>query len=114
MNRLGDGRRSYLQVSSEAFPEGRFKVDDEVSIAVPEHVVLAGSFMVYIVPLICTMLVAAVCGALIPAASDLDTALGALAGFALGVGLVKLHARSRRNDERLRPRLLGPALSRMS
>ncbi len=114
MNQMGSGSRNFLKVSSEAFPEGRFQVDDEVCIAIPEHVVLGGSFMVYIVPLLCTLVVAAIFAGLVPAASDLDTALGAMVGFLLGVGMVKLHAWSSRNDERLHPRLLGPATSRYS
>lgn len=114
MNQIGDGSSSYLRVSSEAFPEGRFKVDDEVCIAIPEHVVLSGSFIVYIVPLLCTLTVAGIFAGLVPAASDVDTVVGALVGFSAGVGLVKLHAWSRRNDERLHPRLLGPATTRFS
>ena len=114
MNRMGEGSRNFLKVSSEAFPHDLFKVDDEVCIAIPENVVLGGSFMVYIVPLLCTLAVAAIFAGLVPAASDLDTALGALVGFVAGVGLVKLHARSTRNDVRLNPRLLGPAETRFS
>jgi sigma-E factor negative regulatory protein RseC len=112
MNRLGDGHRNFLKVSSEAFPDGRFQVDDEVCIAIPENVLLGGSFVVYIVPLVCTLLVAGLSAALLPEAADLDTVLGAVVGFCLGVGMVKLHAWSRRNDARLQPRLLGPASSR--
>lgn len=114
LNRMGEGGRSFLKVSSDAFPQDLFKVDDEVCIAIPENVVLGGSFMVYIVPLLCTLVVAAVFAGLVPAASDLDTALGALVGFAAGVGLVRLHALSSRNDHRLNPRLLGPADTRFN
>lgn len=109
MNRIGDGRRSYLKVASDAFPDGRFQVDDEVSIAIPENMLLSGSFVVYMVPLLCTLVVATVFAGLVPAASDLDTVLGAAVGFLGGVGLVRWHAWRRRNDARLHPRLLGPA-----
>ncbi len=109
MNRIGEGSRNYLKVSSEAFPDGRFQVDDEVCIAIPESVILSGSFLVYIVPLLCTLTVAGVFAGLVPGASDLDTLTGAGLGFLAGVGLVKWHAWSRRNDKHLHPRLLGPA-----
>lgn len=109
LNRMYDGHRNLVKVSSSAFPEGRFQVDDEVSIAIPEHVIVGSSFIVYIVPLLSTLVAAALFAALVPAASDLDTVLGAGVGFILGVGLVRLHAWTRRNDQRLHPRLLGPA-----
>ncbi len=111
LNRMTDGHRNLLKVSSSAFPEGRFKVDDDVSIAIPEHVIVGSSFVVYIVPLLCTLLMAGIFAGLLPAASDLDTLLGAVVGFGLGTGLVRLHAWARRNDSRLHPRLLGPAHS---
>ncbi|MDJ0879884.1 MAG: SoxR reducing system RseC family protein [Halieaceae bacterium] len=112
LNRMYDGHRNLLKVSSSAFPEGRFQVDDEVSIAIPEHVIVSSSFVVYIVPLLCTLIVAGIFAGLVPAASDLDTVLGAAVGFALGVALVRLHAWFQRNDSRLHPRLLGPAGAR--
>ncbi|MEE4192651.1 MAG: SoxR reducing system RseC family protein [Halieaceae bacterium] len=109
LNRMTDGHRNLLKVSTAAFPEGRFQVDDEVSIAIPEDVIVGSSFVVYMVPLLCTLLVAGSVAGLLPAASDLATFLGAVLGFGLGVGLVRLHAWTRRDDKRLHPRLLGPA-----
>ena len=109
MNQMGDGRRSYLKVASDAFPDGRFKVDDEVHIAIPEQMLLSGSFVVYMVPLLSTLVVASIFAGLVPAASDVDTVLGAGVGFLCGVGLVRWHAWHRRNDTRVHPRLLGPA-----
>lgn len=112
LNRMYDGHRNLLKVSSSAFPEGRFQVDDEVSIAIPEQVIVSSSFVVYIVPLLSTLIVAGMFAGLAPAASDLDTVLGAAVGFGLGVALVRLHAWLQRNDSRLHPRLLGPASAR--
>jgi len=107
MNQAGDGRRSYLKVSSAAFPHDRFAVDDEVRIAIPEHVMLGGSFMVYMVPLLSTLVLAGGWAALTPAATDLGTLCAAVLGFGSGVGLVRLHAWWRRNDPDLNPQLLG-------
>ncbi len=109
LNRMYDGHRNLLKVSSSAFPDGRFQVDDEVSIAIPEDVIVGSSFVVYMVPLLSTLLVAGLIAGLVPAASDAVTLLGAVVGFGLGVALVRLHAWARRNDSRLHPRLLGPA-----
>jgi sigma-E factor negative regulatory protein RseC len=112
LNTIGDGHRNFLKVSSAAFPEGRFRVDDQVSIAVPEQMILRGSFVVYMVPLLCTLVLGGAFAALIPAASDLDAVLGAGVGFLAGIGLVRWHAVASRDDARMQPRLLGPAGNR--
>ncbi|MEM0953991.1 MAG: SoxR reducing system RseC family protein [Pseudomonadota bacterium] len=111
MNQAGDGRRSYLKVSCAAFPEGRFKIDDEVCIAIPEHIVMGGSFVLYMVPLLTTLAVAGAWFAMVPEATDLGTIAGATIGFCVGLGLVRLHAWWRGSDPAFNPRLLGPALS---
>ncbi len=109
LNRLYDGHRNLLKVSAKEFPEGRFQVGDDVSIAIPEDVIVGSSFVVYMVPLLSTLLVAGLMAGLVPTASDGSALLGAVAGFGLGVALVRLHAWSRRNDSRLHPRLVGSA-----
>ena len=110
MNQAGDGRRSYLKVSCKAFPEGRFQIDDEVCIAIPEHLMLGGSFILYMVPLLTTLIMAGAWFALVPAATDLGTFAGAVLGFCIGLMLVRLHAVWRGNNPDYNPRLLGPAM----
>ncbi len=109
LNSIRDGQRNLLKVSSSAFPEGSFKVDDEVSIAIPEDILVSSSFVVYIIPLLCTLLAAGLAASVVPGATDLTALAGAGVGFGLGVLLVRLHAWLRRHDARLHPRLLGPA-----
>ncbi len=109
MNQVSDGRRSYLKVSVGGFPGQAFTVGDEVRIAIPEQLMLSGSFMMYMVPLFSTLALAAGCSALVDNASDLHTLTGAAAGFGVGVLLVRLHAWYRQDDPALTPKLLGPA-----
>ena len=111
LNRLGDGRRSYLQLSSSGFPSDAFSVDDQVSIGIPEQLLLQGSFVVYLLPLLTMLLAAAAGSTLVPGLADAAAIVGALAGLLLGVLLVRLHARYHRDNSSLQPRLLGLAKS---
>ena len=85
-------------------------VDDQVEFTLPEEVILRGSLVVYIMPLL-LMLGGATLASRVPGLSallseDLQSLLGAVAGFVLGVGLVRLHARYHRHNAALQPRLL--------
>jgi sigma-E factor negative regulatory protein RseC len=111
LNQRRDGQRSYLSLSSKAFASEQFDVDDEVSIGVPEALLLRGSFIVYIVPLFMMLLLASLGPVLLPGQGDLGAVTGALAGLSLGALLVRLHAHYHRNTRALQPRLLGRALS---
>ncbi len=107
LNRMGDGRRNYLRVPANGHDLTGIAVDDEVSISLPEDVLLRGSFVVYLVPLIALMLVAALGAYLWPGAGDAAPVLGAVIGFSLGVALVRLHAWQHRGDPSFQPGLLG-------
>jgi sigma-E factor negative regulatory protein RseC len=109
LNKLGDGRRSLLKLPTDAFPADEFNVDDQVSIAIPERLLLDGSFVVYGVPLLGMLGGAAIAVAVQPASSDALALLGAGIGLLLGLGAVRLHAWLRRNDDQLHPKLMGLA-----
>jgi len=107
MNRLGDGRRSYVRVLPGDIPLEHCAVDDEVEIGIPEDVLLRGSLLVYIMPL-AVMLLGAACGSQVGTGDgDLMAAAGAVVGFCLGIGAVRSHAWLHRNDPRLQPTLVG-------
>jgi len=112
LNRLGDGRRSYLRLSSEAFADDRFEVGDEVAIGISESLMVTGSFVVYLAPLICMLAAALVAPRIFPAGADVAAIVGAGLGLLLGMGLVRLHAWLHRGDSALQPVLLGPAGTR--
>ena len=109
LHSLGDGSRHHLRVSTGAFPEDRFRVDDEVCIAIPERLLLDSAFIVYGAPLLTTLGGAALFSGLIPQASDMEAVAGAALGFVGGIILVRLHAWWRRHDSGMHPRLIGPA-----
>jgi sigma-E factor negative regulatory protein RseC len=109
INQLRDGKTSYLSLSCAAFPGESFKVDDQVSIGIPEQLLLRGSFVVYLLPLLCMLLLASLAPVLTPQFSELAAVGGAVAGLAIGALLVRLHAWYHRSNSALQPRLLGLA-----
>jgi sigma-E factor negative regulatory protein RseC len=109
LNQLGDGRRSYLSLSSVGFPAQGFKVDDQVTIGIPEQLLLRGSFVVYLVPLLCMLLLASLAPVLMPESGELAAVGGAISGLVVGALLVRLHHRVHRGSSALQPRLLGLA-----
>jgi len=105
MNRISEGRRSLIRALPGRIEPADCAVDDEVRISIPEEVIVRGSLVVYILPLL-TMLAGAVLGAmLLPASGDLGSGAGAVAGFAAGFGLVRWHARRHRDDDTMQPAL---------
>lgn len=109
LNQIGDGRRSYLQVSSAAFPGQQFQLDDEVSIGIPEELLVRGSALVYLTPLLSMLALAALAPILYPSTGELGAVLAAAMGFALGAGLVRIHAYLQRDNRKLQAQLLGHA-----
>jgi sigma-E factor negative regulatory protein RseC len=109
LNKLGDGRRSFLKLATAAFPADEFNVDDQVSIAIPERLLLNGAFVVYGVPLLGMLGGAAIVVGSLPGASDALVILGAGFGLVLGLAGVRLHAWLRRDDDKLHPKLMGLA-----
>lgn len=106
LNKISDGRRSLIRALPGRISASDCQVDDEVQISIPEDVILRGSLVVYILPLL-TMLTGAAAGAnLVTASADLGSALGALAGIAVGFALVRLHAHRHRDDHSLQPTLV--------
>lgn len=109
LNRYSDGKRGYIRVLPGAAGTGACKVDDQVRISIPEEVILRGSLVVYMLPLL-SMLGAAALGAkLFPASPDSYAMLGAVMGFGLGLALVRWHAWRHRNDSAMQPTLLDVA-----
>ena len=56
MNRVTDGKRSYIRVLRGQQPVQHCDVDDQVLISIPEEVILKGSFIAYMFPLVCMLL----------------------------------------------------------
>ena len=109
MNELSEKRRNYTWVPFAGESQDLFSLNDDVDIGLPEDVLLFGSFVVYIVPLLSMLLIAIIGQAMLSATLGLDqgAAVGAVIGFLGGLGIVRWHARSSRFDPRLQPVLLS-------
>lgn len=98
------GHTSYLWVLLEGRSSEDYRPGQEVSIGVPEAVVVRGSLFVYLTPLLAMIAGAGALQHL--TGSDGWSALGALAGLALGGLVVRWQAHRTRRDPRLQPVLL--------
>jgi sigma-E factor negative regulatory protein RseC len=106
LNRYAEGKRGYIRVLPGATGSIDCAVDDQVRISIPEEVILRGSLVVYVVPLLC-MLGGAVLGSvLFGDRGDPIAAVGAVVGFGLGFLLVRWHAWLHRNDQSFQPTFL--------
>ncbi len=109
LNRIRDGQRGLVRVLPGAFSLAECRVNDEVSISLPDEVILRGSLIVYMLPLV-TMLGGAAAGSQwLPWSADMAALAGAAAGFAGGIALVRWHAWSHRDDSGLQPLLAAVA-----
>jgi sigma-E factor negative regulatory protein RseC len=106
LNRIADGRSGYVRVLSGAVMAEECAVDDQVRISIPEQVILRGSMLVYMLPLLCMLAGAAGADSLFTGAAQSVAVGGAVAGLALGFGLVRWHAWRHRQDRSLQPTLL--------
>ena len=112
LNKLGTGRSNHIRVLLGGYHADQFQLDDQVQISIPERVVLTGSFIVYMLPLL-TMLVGAllfefVLGLVLPGYPEQDNlfaVIGALSGFIVGIVLVRWHAVKNRDNQHYQPRL---------
>ncbi len=107
LNRIGAGRSSYIRVlRGSAMNRRPCEVNDQVRISIPEQVILRGSMVVYMLPLLCMLGGAALAVQLFPAVSEALAVVGAAVGLSLGFGLVRWHAWRHRCDSELQPTLL--------
>ena len=107
LNRYSDGKRGYIRViESEQLAASACRVDDQVLIAIPEEVILRGSLILYVLPLVAMLAGAALGAYLVPAGGDIASLAGAAIGFLAGFAVVRLHAYKHRDDESFQPRLL--------
>lgn len=109
LNQISDGHRNYLQVFTTDFSPDEFQIDDQVTIGVPERLMLRGSVVLYLLPLACMLLAALTLPTLLPVVAELASIGGAAGGFAVGLLLVRWHASSHQDNPDFQPRLLGLA-----
>ena len=106
LSRIGEGWRGYIKVLPGTLALSDCAVNDRVRISIPEEVILRGSAVVYMVPLLSMLLGAGLSAGLWPDGADLGAMLGALLGLGAGLALVRWHAWRHRYDSSLQPTLL--------
>jgi sigma-E factor negative regulatory protein RseC len=106
LNRIADGRTGYVRVLPGSAGPDRCTVDDQVRIGIPEQVILRGSVVVYLLPLLLMLAGAAVAAGLWPGLAESAAVGGAVIGLLLGFALVRWHAWRHRDDPALQPVLL--------
>jgi len=94
-----------VRVLPGSFQLSGIQIDDQVSIGIPEGVVLRGSVMVYLVPVL-GLLIGATLGQLSAPGSDVIAMLGAAGGFLSALLLTRLYALRFHNDSRYHPALV--------
>ena len=107
LNRISSARRNYIEVFSGTLAASSCAVDDHVRISIPEEVILRGSVVLYMWPLLSMLVGAAVAVKAVAGNEDLLAISGAGCGLALGVALVRWHAWRHRSDKSLQPSLVG-------
>jgi sigma-E factor negative regulatory protein RseC len=108
LNEMGGASRNYIRVLLAGQLPAQYAPDDQVRIAIPEQLLVRSSFLVYVLPLLSMLALAAALVQGFPQQpADLMSGLGAVLGFLLGLALVRLHARRHRDDPAFQPRLLG-------
>lgn len=109
------GHTAQLRVAVPAGEKRIFSCGDEVEIGIAEHAVVASSMLVYLVPLLAALLLAALVDTLTASSVPWQTALvvaAAAAGLAAGGLWVRFKSRRWASDQRFVPVLLGAAPSR--
>jgi sigma-E factor negative regulatory protein RseC len=106
LNRIAAGRRNYIRAFSGPLAAIDCSVDDHVRISIPEQVIVIGSLLVYMVPLILMLGGAALASTLAAPGADMLALAGAVLGFSIGVVVVRVHAWYHRSDKSLHPTLM--------
>ena len=106
MNKVTDGKRAYVRVLPGSPGIEACSVDDRVRFSIPEEVILRGSFIAYLLPLLAMLGGAAAATWFFPGSQDAAAALGAMSGLAVGFAGVRWHALAHRDDPGYQPVLL--------
>ena len=96
------GRTSRLRVLRSQDSTQTYRVGQEVTIAIPEDVVVLASVCAYLIPLGASLI-----GLWVMGSSDLLSVIGAILGLGVGGGLVSWYNAKYCNDPRFNPVLLA-------
>jgi sigma-E factor negative regulatory protein RseC len=103
INRLTDGKRGYIRALPGERSIEHYSIGDQVLINIPEEVILRGSFIAYLLPLIVMLAGAVAAVQWLPGNEDFIAVLGATGGLVLGFALVYWHGARHRRDPGFQP-----------
>jgi sigma-E factor negative regulatory protein RseC len=106
LNRISEGKRGYVRALPGDQSVEDYKVDDQVLISIPEEVILRGSFIAYILPLLSMLAGAMAASHFLAGQQDVLSVAGAAGGLAVGFTLVRWHGIYHRQDPEFQPVLL--------
>lgn len=106
LHELGGRRGHRVRALSGAVSPAACNINDRVLISVPESLLLRGSFIVYMVPLLGLLAGAAMANGFLVGWPELAAPVGAVCGFVVGILGVRWHARRHRGDPELHPTLV--------
>lgn len=107
LNRMADGKRGYIRVLPGDQCLDDIRVNDQVLVGIPEEVILRGSFVAYVLPLLGMLMGALAAASWLEEHADLSALMGAIAGLGLGFLLVRWHGSRHRHDPAYQPILQG-------
>jgi sigma-E factor negative regulatory protein RseC len=106
LNQISNGRRNLVKVLPGTVNRERCHIGDDVVISIPESVVLKGSMIVYMLPIISMLAGAAFMSTLFGSSPDAGAALGSILGLALGFAVVRWHGLRHKDDAQYQPTLV--------
>ncbi|MGB1158255.1 MAG: SoxR reducing system RseC family protein [Porticoccaceae bacterium] len=93
------GKSNQVRVVAEPHQLQQLTVGQQITIAIPEDVVVGASLLVYLLPLLCSLLGLALLGS----GGDTSALLGAALGLLLGAFAVNRYSLTLRDNPRLNP-----------
>jgi len=106
LQKLYQGRHHRIQVFRDDQAPEQIQIGDQVTIGLPEAVIVRGSLVLYILPLL-GLLLGAVIGQALFESGDLSAIIGAALGFLCGIFVAKKQALIQSKDPATRPRLIS-------
>ncbi len=111
INSVFSGKRHYIKVAANGIQEP-VSLNDVVEIAIPENVMLRGSFLMYLLPL-AALIAGAIMGEhFVIGQGDLGSISGAIAGFSLAAVFIRWHSHKNSDNPAYQPvlhRIVSPA-----
>lgn len=96
------GKRHYVKVALENFKE-KIAINDQVEIAIPEHIMLLGSFWVYLLPLILMIAGAVLAQNWAQETGDIYSIIGAGVGLVVAGLMLRWHSLRHQANPKYQP-----------